>query len=316
MTGDERPIFVVLVGATAAGKTDLAIEAAKRCSRPVEILGLDSRQLYRGVDVGTGKPDAAQRAAVAHHLLDEIDLQATPDAAWYRRRCAMVTRAVLERGHVPLWVGGSGFYLRALREGFFELKADPLERRRVREEIESLDDESLRARLRAVDPDSAERIHPHDRYRLGRALEIHLLSGRTATELYAAFRPRPLLGARFELVHLRPERRSLHRRIEARTRAWLAGGWVEEIEALLAAGTDPSAPGLQILGYRSLVQALVAGEDPRTRAEEIDVATRRYARQQETWFGKLPVIERSADPDRVRAALLGALERAGRRGLA
>jgi len=247
---------------------------------------LDSRQLYRGLDVGTGKPDAKQQRLVPHHLLDCVELEQTPDAMEYRRRVEVTARDILARGAVPFLVGGAGFYLRALREGFHEFEYDAGDLVTIREANAQLGESELLERLRALDPASAERLHPNDRYRIGRALELCELSGRPASQLEAEFRPAPVLDAKFEVALLMPSRELLHDRIERRTRAWLEGAWVREVEALLQAGHEPGCPGLQILGYRQVLD-LIAGRGSRAEVEEeIVVATRRYARAQRTWFRK------------------------------
>jgi len=280
------PALVALVGPTASGKTDLAIDAVRASGVDVEIIVLDSRQMYRGLDLGTGKPDAAQRELVPHHLLDCIALEDTPDAMDYRRRVEAVASAILARGAVPLLVGGAGFYLRALREGFHEFEYSSEDLAAIRASNAGLDDAGLLDRLRGLDPASADRLHPNDRYRIGRALELCELSGRPASELEAEFRPSPILDATFRVALLMPPREVLHERIERRTRAWLDAAWISEVEALLAAGHAPDCPGLQVLGYRQVLD-LVLGDRSRVEVEEeIMVATRRYARAQRTWFRK------------------------------
>jgi tRNA dimethylallyltransferase len=281
-----NPRFVALIGPTASGKTNLAVEATERAGVPVEIIILDSRQLYRGIDLGTGKPDAEQRQRVPHHLLDCIDLESRPDAMDYRRRVEAAARCVLDRGAVPLLVGGAGFYLRALREGFHEFEYAGRELDAVRTRLGSLDDQELLAKLRRRDPVTADRLHPNDRYRIGRALELCELSGRRASELESEFRPRPVLDATLSVALLMPEPDLLHERIEQRTALWLSGGWVTEVETLLNAGVRSDAPGLRILGYRQvlgLIQGKLSMEECMT---ETVVATRRYARTQRTWFRK------------------------------
>ncbi len=291
------PRFVALVGPTASGKTDLAVEAIERAGVPVEIIILDSRQLYRRIDLGTGKPDADQRQRVPHHLLDCIDLESTPDAMDYRRRVEFAARGILDRGAVPLLVGGAGFYLRALRDGFHEFEYAAVELDAVRSRLAGLGDEELLADLRRRDPVTADRLHPNDRYRIGRALELCELSGRRASELEAEFRPRPVLDASFDVALLMPDLELLHERIERRTRLWLSGGWVNEVKALLEAGIPADAPGLQILGYRQVV-GLIQGElSLEECATESVVATRRYARSQRTWFRKEDPRLRFTGPD-------------------
>jgi tRNA dimethylallyltransferase len=217
---------------------------------------------------------------------------------------------VLEHGHVPLLVGGAGFYLRALREGFLDVDADPQRLARLRAEHQALGDEELRARLAAVDPATAKKLHPNDRYRIGRALEIFRLTGRPLSEHERDFQPRPILDARFEVLHLSPPREELHRRIEARTERWLDGRWRAEVDELLAAGVPADAPGLRILGYREVVDWVRGGLDRDACAAAIVTRTRQYARQQETWFRKEEARWRGGDPEAGRQALIEALQEA------
>ena len=303
------PVVFGLIGATASGKTGVSLDVARALRSSgveVEIVALDSRQLYRGLDVGTGKPSAAELAEFPHHLIDVLDPTQTPDAMQYRQWTSEAIASVLARGHVPLLVGGSGFYLRALREGFHEIEASASERDDVRARVLAMSDAEVDAQLSSIDPVTDSRLHPNDRYRRGRALEIALLTGRAPSELEHDFEPRPILGARFELVHLQVERAELHRRIEARTRQWIDGGWADEVRSLRAAGVPDDAPGLQILGYRDVL-AWVRGEcDRETAIERIDIGTRRYARAQETWFRKEDVVGRG-DAAFARTALLRAI---------
>ena len=303
------PTVVGLIGATATGKTGVSIDVARRARErgiEIEIVALDSRQLYRGLDVGTGKPSSAERSLVRHHLLDVLDVTETPDAMRYRQWVGEALDAVWARGNVAMLVGGSGFYLRALREGFHAIDADEEARRAVREQVAALDDATVDARLLALDPVAAERLHPNDRYRRGRALEIAVLTGRAPSDLEASFEPSPVRGASFDLVHLQVPRAELHARIAARTCSWLDAGWADEVRAFLSAGVDPGAPGLDILGYRDVV-AWVRGEcDRSSAAERIDVGTRRYARSQETWFRKERVRTRG-EASVAAAALLEAV---------
>lgn len=280
--------LVALVGATATGKSSLAVRVAQSMSRPVEILALDSRQLYRGLDVATGKPTAAERDAVPHHLLDLLPPTATPDAASYRARVEALLPQVWGRGAVPLLVGGSGFYLRALREGFHELPGDEAQLRALRDELGPRSDREIREELRRLDPAKAAALHANDRYRQQRALELCRLAGRPASELEAEFVPRPVHGCRFRFVELDEAVAGLDARIAGRTAAWWEQGWMEEVRGLLDAGLDPGCPGLSILGYRDVV-AHLQGKLGREEARDRTVAaTRRYARRQRSWWRRLP----------------------------
>jgi tRNA dimethylallyltransferase len=305
-----RPL-VALVGPTAAGKTALALRVGERARGRVEVISLDSRQVYRRLEVGTGKPSAQERARLPHHLLDRIDPDETFTAGRYRREVEALLPSLWARGVVPLLVGGAGFYLRALAHGLVEVSDDPPRLAAVRRRLEGLGLEELRRRLGEVDPASAARLHAHDRYRIQRALEIHELTGAPLSSWNARFSPQPVRGVRLRVVHLSPPRVELHRKVAARATRWFEGGWREEVEALLLEGIPADAPGLRILGYREIV-AWVQGALGRERAlERIIVRTRQYARQQEIWFRKAASVARGAAEDAaVENALLTELDAA------
>jgi tRNA dimethylallyltransferase len=277
----------LLFGPTACGKTALAVQL---CSRlPIEVISADSRQIYRRLDVGTAKPTAGERAAVPHHLIDCIELDETYNAARFATDAHRLVSEIRARGKIPVVVGGAGFYLHVLRQGLFAAPFAPEVLRRVRETLTGWSTKALRHELDQRDPQRCGTIHPNDRYRLSRALEICIASGTSVTALTAAAPPaeRRFLEAR---VHI--ERTELHRRIAARCTAMLDSGWIEEVESLLDAGHGPELPGLRALGYPHVV-AHVRGRIDRQELEERIVRdTRQFARHQETWFRKA----RSAEP--------------------
>ncbi len=289
--------LVVLVGATGSGKTGLALQLAERFDGALELVSLDSRQIYRGLDLGTGKPTPSERERLPHHLIDLIDPDQRFDAGRYRRAVEELLPRLWDRGVTPIVVGGAGFYLRALEEGFFDLPRNDALLAQLRRQWQRLPKEELRRRLLEVDPQSAERLHPNDRYRMERALEIHALTGRSMSEQARDFTPRPVLDLRLRVFHLQWPRWTLHARIARRAEAWLDGGWIEETRGLLAQGWSPDSPGLRILGYREIVDHLAGRIDRRALEERVVIETRRYARRQETWFRKHPVELRATGED-------------------
>jgi tRNA dimethylallyltransferase len=275
-------ICPVLVGPTAAGKTGLVTALAAR--HPVEVISLDSRQIYRGLRIGTAQPTAAEQAACPHHLVDFVPPQETYSAARFRRDFEAAWREIRARGRLPILVGGAGLYLSVLREGLLELPADAEERLPgIRAELDGLDDAAVERRLAAVDPESHARLHPRDRYRRLRALEIHALAGRPLSALARDQERRPSLGLAFPALVLVRDPAELEDRIARRTDAMLAAGWIEETEALVAVH-GAGAPGLASIGYREVVAHLSGELDRDAMRERIVVATRQYAKRQRTWF--------------------------------
>lgn len=294
----------VIAGPTAVGKTALVVALAAR--RPIEVISLDSRQVYRGLRIGTAQPTAEERAACPHHLVDFLPPTETYSARRYRDDFVRVYGEVRARGAAPVLVGGAGLYLTALSEGFFPVPEDAPDLAVVRAELEALDDATLSAALRAVDPASHVRLHPHDRYRIQRALEIHRLTGRPFSEIRAAQAPDPALGLAFPTVVLERDLETLRARIAARTDAMLSGGWVGETAALLEA-YDRDAPGLRTLGYREIVAHLLDGVSPDETAAAIVTATARYAKRQRTWFRPRPAVHRGTPEDPATLTILDEL---------
>lgn len=258
---------------------------------PGEIIVADSMQVYRGMDVGTGKPSVAERASVPHHLLDVCDPSQTFSASAFASRAQAVVREIRGRGRLPILVGGTGLYLRAFLKGRLAgPQGNPAIRARLAQEAKVGGARVLHERLRALDPPSAERIHPEDQFRIVRALELWEVTGRRPSELRPALwdPPRVTVSA---LVVLTREREELYRLIDERARRMWEGELVIEVRGLLDAGYAPDLPALKSLGYRQAV-AYLAGR--RTAAEalaEMQRATRNYARRQLTWFRREPTAE-------------------------
>lgn len=287
-------ICPVLLGPTAVGKTALVVAAAARV--PLEVVSLDSRQIYRGLRIGTAQPTAAEQAACRHHLVDFLDPDETYSAQRYREDFCRVWREIVGRGRVPVLVGGAGLYLRAVSEGLVPLPPGSEERLpEVRAAIAALDDAALAAALAAADPATAARLHPNDRYRRTRALEICRLAGRPASALGAAQEPDPALGLSFPVVRLERPVDELDARIATRTEALLAAGWVEETRALLERHA-PDSPGLRSIGYADVVRYLRGELAAVDLAPTIVRATRQYAKRQRTWF-RAVAAEAMGSPD-------------------
>jgi len=283
-----RPIPVIL-GPTAVGKTELSLALAHELD--AEIVSADSRQIYRLLDIGTAKPDAAQRRAVPHHLVDVLGPDQPLNAARFARMAWGCIRAIEARGRHALVVGGSGLYLRALTDGLFAGPgANASVRASLEAEAETHGVDVLHHRLAAVDPDVARRIHPHDRVRIVRALEIYMLTGTPISQWQWQWK-QPARARPFLLIGLMREREDLQARIAARTQAMLTGGLVEEVKTLLAEGYPPTLRPLRSVGYAEIV-AYLAGEYDLARAQElIERHTWQLAKRQMTWFRRIAQVQ-------------------------
>lgn len=279
-----KPFVVVISGPTACGKTALALELAEIF--PVEVISADSRQVYRGMDIGTAKPTPEELHRVRHHLVNVVD----PDEQYTAADFAAAGRAtvydVLRRGRIPLVVGGTGLYIRALTEGLVDAPGGKEELRRKLWQMERDQGEgTLHRLLLHQDPVSAARIHPRNLVRIVRALEVFAITGRPISELHSAhaFADAPFATLKIGLF---TEREELFRRIDRRTEMMVQGGLLQEVSALLEKGYSPRLKALQTIGYREVVQHL-AGQLSETEAVAlIQRETRRYAKRQITWFGR------------------------------
>jgi len=288
-----RPSAFVLLGPTASGKSRLAMELAAR--HPVEIVSVDSAQVYRGMDIGTAKPSAADRRAVPHHLIDILDPTERYSAGRFRDDALEIAQEVLARGKTPLFVGGTMLYYRALAEGLDDMPpADPGIRRQIDREAASRGWPALHAELAKLDPRTAARVKPADAQRIQRALEVHRSTGKPLSEFQSGKRPSlPFELKTFALVP--SDRTELHRRIAERFDAMLRAGLVEELK-MLKSKFDLSAelPSMRCVGYRQAWEFLDGAFDANTLREKGVAATRQLAKRQLTWLRSLPGIEPAA----------------------
>lgn len=271
-----QPPFLVIIGPTAVGKTALSIALAKEFDG--EIVSADSRLFYKGMDIGTAKPTREERAAVSHHLIDICRPDETITLAQYQRLAYRTIDAIHQRGRLPLLVGGTGQYVKAVVEGWGIPEVAP--QRRLRRALERLGGPELARWLALLDLEAAERLDPRNVRRVIRALEVTLVTGRPITELQRKKRP----PYRIKMIGLHTDRDTLYERIDHRVEQMMAAGLLDEVISLLAAGYKPTLPAMSGLGYRQLL-AHLAGENTLDEAvERIQFETHRFARQQATWF--------------------------------
>jgi len=278
------PPAVFLMGPTAGGKTDLAVALVRRL--PMEIVSVDSALVYRGMDIGTAKPGSEVLAEAPHRLIDFLDPGEAYSAARFRDDALREMDDIRAAGRVPLLVGGTMLYFRALEHGLSELPAADEElRARLEQEAAERGWEAMHARLAEVDPQAAARIHPNDPQRIQRALEVYELTGRSLTMLCAEAVPEPFPYRAIKLAVAPPDRAELHRRIALRFRTMLEHGFIEEVEALRARGDlNPDLPAMRAVGYRQVWNFLAGQYSYEEMVERGIIATRQLAKRQFTWL--------------------------------
>ncbi len=276
--------ILVLAGPTASGKTAMAIRICLQLGG--EIVGADSVQVYRRLDIGSAKPTAEERSQVPHHGIDLVEPDEMFSVGAYQHWALACIDGILARGKVPVVVGGTGLYIRSLTNGLFEGPAADLELRRRLEATEDANPGMLHGRLHEVDPETAARLHPRDRVRLVRALEVYEKTGLPISEHHRrhAVQPPPCKSLMFVLD---PPREELSARIRIRAQKMLQDGFVEEVQNLLNQ-YSPDLRSLQSVGYREVVDTLVRGATRQDLEDRIVRAHEKYVRQQRTWFRDLP----------------------------
>src|SRR6266496_1743798 len=290
MPGTALPPAILLMGPTASGKSRLALALAQ--AFPIEIVSVDSAQIYRGMDIGTAKPSLPERRTVPHHLIDIIDPTDAYSAARFRDDALRLVQDVAARKRVPLLAGGTMLYFKALREGLSELpESDTEARGRIDEEAAARGWPALPAELARVDPETAARLKPTDAQRIQRALEVFRVSGKPMSQLLGRGKPPGLPFHLIELALVPSDRGALHRRIEERFDAMLERGLIEELRALRERyALRPGLPSMRCVGYRQAWQFL-EGEVDRDELRNRGIfATRQLAKRQLTWLRATPGI--------------------------
>jgi tRNA dimethylallyltransferase len=303
-----NPLGICLAGPTASGKSALALQLADalRGEIDVEFISVDSAQVYRGMDIGTAKPDAAERARVPHHLIDLLDPEQAYSAAQFARDAAAAAADIRARGRLPLLVGGTMLYFKALRDGLDAMpSADAALRAQIDARAANEGWPALHAELQRVDPATAARLAPNDAQRIQRALEVWLSTGRPLSAFHARSDTRPDAG-RWPLIALEPDSRAwLHERIAQRFDAMLAAGFVDEVRRLRQRpALQPQMPSMRCVGYRQAWAALDSGSLDTLRDTGI-AATRQLAKRQITWLRSM------ADRTRIVCDQPGAAQQLG-----
>ena len=279
----KKPKLIVICGPTGIGKTATAIEIAEVFN--AEIIGADSMQIYRQMDIGTAKPTAAEQARIPHHMIDIIDPDAPFDAVRFAELARATAAQLHDRGIIPLVVGGTGLYIKTFLYGMF--KSDPVDskiRERLKKEANEQGADFLYQRLKQCDPITAGKLHPNDTYRILRALETFEATGKPISEYQNthAFSEQPYDALK---IGLNMDRELLYERINARVDAMMAAGFVDEVRKLLDAGYAADLKSMQSIGYRHIVDYLKGRLTLEECVRTLKRDHRRYAKRQLTWFG-------------------------------
>lgn len=276
------PDVLAVVGPTATGKTEVGILLAERLDG--EIISADCMAVYQGMDIGTAKPSPAQRGRVRFHLIDVCRPDEPFSVAKFQQMALEAIEQIRQRGKLPLVVGGTGLYVKALLDGFQipPTAADEALRRALWQEVKQKGSKALHEQLQKVDPQAASRIHPNDAVRIIRALEVYFVTGKPISE-WQGRQPPPQVGRtrRFGLILPRD---LLYRRINERVEQMIAQGWLDEVRRLIEAGYDPALPAMRSLGYAELVQVVKGKMNLDEAIPLIQRETRRFAKRQLTWF--------------------------------
>ncbi len=275
------PIIPIITGPTAVGKTQTSIELAKKMNG--EIVSIDSRQLYKYLDIGTAKPTLREQTGIPHHLIDIFEPNVLISAGKYRDLATKTVHDIVSRGKLPIFVGGSGMYIKAIIHGIFkQSKSDPEIRNRLLHEIKEKGNALLYNRLVDVDPDSATKIHLNDSKRITRALEIFEITGKPASQLYKNQVPDPAFPTKIFVFHMK--RDELYKRINQRVDQMLNEGLIDETQNMIDQGHRDALDTIKTIGYQEVIQYLDNTVSLEEMTENLKQNTRRYAKRQLTWF--------------------------------
>ncbi|MFR0796161.1 MAG: tRNA (adenosine(37)-N6)-dimethylallyltransferase MiaA [Oscillospiraceae bacterium] len=272
-----QPKIVVITGPTASGKTALGVALAQRLGG--EVVSADSMQIYRGMDIGTAKPTPEEMQGVPHHMIDIADPAENYSVSRYAAQAAACVDDILARGKLPIVVGGTGLYIDSLIAGrtFADGTADTALRQELSERYDEIGGEGLLGELRKVDPERAARLHPADKKRIVRAMEVYILTGKTITQHDAETRAVPPRYDAAKIALDFADRQDLYDRIDRRVDAMVRQGLFDEVRALLAAGVPADCTAMQAIGYKEAVAAVRGEASPQDAVAAIQLASRRYA---------------------------------------
>ena len=278
-----KPKVIVICGATGIGKTAVGIELAQTLG--AEIISADSMQIYRYMDIGTAKPTPGEQAQVAHHMIDIVEPDEDYDAVQFSKQARDRIEQITGRGLIPIIVGGTGLYIKALLHGLFQSQpVDPKIRSRLKQEAEENGSQALHDRLQHIDPAAAGRLHPNDSYRIIRALETIESTGKSISDLHQehGFEDDPFDALK---IGLQMDRRKLYVRIDQRVDLMIEGGLVDEVKKLLEMGYTAELKSMQSIGYRHVVEFMSENLTWDECVRTLKRDTRRFAKRQFTWFG-------------------------------
>lgn len=272
------------MGPTASGKSKLAVQLAQALNG--EIISVDSALVYRGMDIGTAKPTVEEKAGIPHHLIDILDPTESFSTGQFRTKALALMEEITRRGRIPILVGGTMLYFKALNNGLAALpEADPIIRAKLDNELITLGKEALHQRLAKVDPDSAARIHPNDPQRIQRALEVYEITGKPLTAYFVEAQQQVIPYKIIKLIIAPNERKILHDTIARRFVQMLEQGFIDEVEALIKRGDlSETLPSIRAVGYRQIWSYLHGECDVATMTEKGIAATRQLAKRQFTWL--------------------------------
>jgi tRNA dimethylallyltransferase len=277
-----KPKIIVICGPTGIGKTTMAIRVAEAFTG--EIVGADSMQIYRYMDIGTAKPTPDETSRITHHMIDVADPSDFFDAARYVRMARPCVQKLIQNNVLPVVAGGTGLYIKALLHGLSKAAmTDPVVKNRLKKEAETCGSHFLHERLTDCDPIAARRIHPNDSFRIIRALEVFEMTGRPMSSVQAAhqFDDNPFDALNIGLFM---DRTALYARIDQRVETMITAGLIDEVQGLLDSGYDPKAKAMQSIGYRHVIAYLAGQIDKNEAIRTLKRDTRRYAKRQQTWF--------------------------------